>query len=105
MIGFTGDQYYCDHQLTPANSSCNSPSQHSWGFNSATYRGAGTVSVCSSLYDPISGGVGVACGNNLARFCLQGTYPNCTDIDGFLATATVYNGSAYAHTIEGHGLY
>lgn len=104
---FTGERYYCGGSASaPNGGGCRNLISHSWWFNSATYKGSGTVRVCSGVSGAGPYGGNTVCGNNLARTCLGGqVYPNCHDVDGFSNITFVTNESAYAHTIQGHAMY
>lgn len=106
--GFTGGfNYRCDAGTI----SCGPAAAHSWGFNSAAYKGNGSWSLGSYIYvfDPgpfVPGGYYQAFAQNpnrVARICTNGYFPFCQDYDGHRGKAYIYE--YYRHTIFGHGVY
>lgn len=108
LYGFSYTSYYsgaCDNI-------CWNVDEHSYGFTSADYDGAGDLEVCAAGYktrdDP--GNYGrlqwQTCGNRLARACyrLGETYPHCGDQAGAYYYLYMVQGHSHAHTLYGKGL-
>lgn len=105
--GFTGDLYYANGVYGPMSPLQWAPEVHSYGFNSAnntsqTARGQ-VLTVIDDEWD--DGWQAFAWCNDFCRVCLHGTYPNCTDTDGFSWRAAVANNSGVNLRIQGHGAY
>jgi hypothetical protein len=110
--GFTGDFWY---RIVGGNYTVVGPSglestaeYHSYGFNSATNISASNNGyVQSQIYNMSNAGAlaAEAYGYNLARACVHGSYPNCTDTDGWSGLGYIFNRSSVNLRLKGHGVY
>ncbi len=106
--GFTGDIYYANGVYGPMSALQWAPEWHSYGFNSAkntsqTARGQVLTVIDDDWND---GWKAAAWCNDLCRVCVHGTYPNCTDTDGYSWRVAVANNSTTTNLrIQGHGAY
>lgn len=107
--GFTGDLYYANGVYGPRSPLVWATEIHSYGFNSATNtsqtaRGA-VLTVIDDSQDS-NGWMAWADCNDVCRVCVHGTYPNCTDTDGWSGRVAVANDSFTTNLrIQGHGAY
>lgn len=91
--GVIGPVVRCWYNATTSESSA---TQHTWGFGSAAYNGAGSVYVCVGTAPNYF----IDCGTNLARGCYDS---NCNDQDFIWFKEWVYQNTG-SHTVWGHGL-
>lgn len=106
--GFTGEIYYGGGVYPPRSPFDGPIENHSYGFNSAT-------NISQTARGPVFSGIGRvsdgvllawASANDLARVCVQGTYPNCVDTDGWTGYVEIANDSfTTSLRIQGHGVY
>jgi hypothetical protein len=104
--GFSGDVYYANNVFEPGTGWGADP-VHSYGFNSATNTSISARGyVRATIWNLDTGTIAAtSAGSDLARTCVIGTYPNCTDTDGWSGEAWVYNNAQVNLRIEGHGVY
>lgn len=100
--GYTFDQSWNCGVIAPiqrcwynATTSEGSATQHTWGWGSAAYNGAGNVYVCIGTVPNYF----IDCGTNLARGCFDS---NCNDQDSIWFKEWVYQNTGN-HTVWGHG--
>jgi hypothetical protein len=110
--GFTGDTWYWiangNYTVVTPGSGEWTGVHHSYGFNSTTNISASNNGYVASYIinqTPTTRTAAEAYGYNLARACVHGTYPNCTDTDGWTGYARTKNQSSVNLRLKGHGVY
>lgn len=104
--GFTGDYWWCDCVVGPDGDRW-SPERHSYGFSSTTNISLSAQGyVAARIWNGVTErDAAITYGYNLARACVHGTYPNCTDTDGWYGEGIVWNRSSVNLRLRGHGVF
>jgi len=110
--GFEGDFWYV---IVNGNYTVPSPGQwysasehHSYGFNSVKNISINNNGYVGGEIRNLSNNNALAASGsayNFVRMCVHGTYPNCTDTDGWTGAAWEGNNSNVNLRMQSHGVY